>query len=376
MSQQSLSEISHLGLAIARYLPDTIEGQTPPHTPKDDLIAALAGAGEFTLGTFSNPPASTPSGYDRYYQRVQHAATRTGHHTRVLTLASLGRCAVGLGIQSPLENSLSTHHTYGVPVLTGSALKGLCAAFARRHYEGWHPDLPEGPYRRVFGYSPVQGRQGLEMDVGAAGLVTFGDALPLPGKWNLHREVMTTHHPEYYRGLDGRTPPADWDKPIPVPFLSASGTFTLVLSARPNPDAQAALDAACALLTAALAEEGVGAKTSSGFGRFTVSGPAPVDAAAPASAAQPQRPPPAFPTWLATALSAHWKPRELENTGSRIHHTAGRVVREAQEGTLAPDLAHLAAQALLTTFSAVPAATLRKYKWYSDLLALAESSPG
>jgi CRISPR-associated protein Cmr6 len=77
------------------------------------------------------------------------------------------------------------------------------------------------------------------------------------------------HHPAYYSGKNVElVPPADWDEPTPVPFLSATGSYLIALSAPKGCEEwrQAAFD----ILKLALAEEGVGAKTSSGYGRMTI----------------------------------------------------------------------------------------------------------
>jgi len=270
---------------------------------------------------------------------------------------------VGLGTGSPLENSLSTHHTYGVPVLSGSALKGLTATFAARHYEGWDRARPDGPFRRVFGWTEE------------AGLVTFQDALPVPGKWHLHREVMTVHHQAYYGGSD--VPPADWDEPVPVPFLSVSGTFTVILSAPPDDEGRDALRAVTELLTRALAEEGLGAKTSSGFGRFEVQSPTtPSDTGSPAPAA-PQVTA-TLPSWLSVVLApnARWTLQDLRNRQSRIWQAASRLATEAEQGILAPAQARQAAQGILQKFlplQNIEPKEFRKLPWHATLQALSET---
>ena len=101
-----------------------------------------------------------------------------------------------------------------------------------------------------------------------AGYVTFHDALYAPASGHkgqpLHADIMTVHHKEYYGS--GNNPPADWDEPNPVPFPSATGKYLIALSAPKGCEEwrQAAFD----ILKLALAEEGVGAKTSSGYGRM------------------------------------------------------------------------------------------------------------
>jgi CRISPR-associated protein Cmr6 len=97
------------------------------------------------------------------------------------------------------------------------------------------------------------------------GIAIFHDALPIPGsnKWKIHNDVMTVHHTHYYRGED--SPPADWDSPTPIPFPSVQGHFLIAILA---PNAPEWAESAMGILKLALAESGVGGKTSSGYGRF------------------------------------------------------------------------------------------------------------
>ncbi len=182
-------------------------------------------------------------------------AALTNEETILAKAIVEGRLAIGLGDDSVLETSITLHHTYGVPYLRGSALKGLTAAFARNRIGGmWAKNSPA--YKVVFG------------ETGDAGYVTFHDALYVPGSGYkgqaLHADIMTVHHKDYYGS--GNEPPADWDEPNPVPFLSATGSYLVALSAPQG--CQEWLQAAFDILKLALAEEGIGAKTSSGYGRM------------------------------------------------------------------------------------------------------------
>ena len=166
-----------------------------------------------------------------------------------------GRMVVGLGAESVLEASISLHRTYGVPCIPGSALKGLARRFAAK-VESWSPVHS----RVVFGNEKND-------DDATAGYLTFFDALYVPGSdtkgHGLHPDVMTVHHQDYYMKPD--VAPADWDDPNPVSFLSATGKY-LVALAGPIPWVEATFK----LLQIALAEEGIGAKTSSGYGRMSM----------------------------------------------------------------------------------------------------------
>jgi hypothetical protein len=107
-------------------------------------------------------------------------------------------------------------------------------------------------------------------DTENAGYMTFYDALYIPQTGHngraLHTDVLTVHHQKYYS--DATEPPADWDDPNPVPFLSATGKYLLALS---GPSEW--IEATFGILKMALLEAGVGGKTSSGYGRLKVQKP-------------------------------------------------------------------------------------------------------
>lgn len=184
-----------------------------------------------------------------------------------------GRMIVGLGAEGVLEVSIALHRTYSVPYVPGAALKGLAASFARRYCgDGW--EKGGRYYRAVFGGGDD------------AGYVTFHDALYVPGTGHrgkaLWPDVLTPHHPDYNQGGLGATPPpADWDTPDIVPMLSATGAYLIAVSAPHG--CEPWRDRAFEVLAYALGTEGVGAKTSSGYGRLLVEGfETPAGGAAPA----------------------------------------------------------------------------------------------
>ncbi len=199
--------------------------------------------------------------YDRWEKTLKDAGARMGE------AKTLGRLVVGLGADGVLENAITLHRTYGVPVIPGSALKGLAASYARNRLEdkAWQVKTDKHgnivhmgeAYKTLFG------------DTTSAGYVTFFDALYVPGSATgdkpLALDVVTVHHQDYYQGKD--TPPADWDSPNPVPFVSVRGGVRFLLAlAGPDEWVEAAFD----ILANALKEEGIGAKTNSGYGRMEV----------------------------------------------------------------------------------------------------------
>lgn len=202
-----------------------------------------------------------PKEYAAFFRRYQEALQEVGAQT--CKAQTRGRLVVGLGGEGVLETGLTLHRTYGVPYIPGSALKGLASRYAHLHLEGevWRRNLRE--FRRGEAQAVLFGTPEEE------GAVVFFDALPLPGKWSLQEDILNPHHPEYYGGED--TPPADWDSPVPVPFLSVTGTFLVALAPAPGFSPPPGLmEAAWRILAWALKEEGVGGKTSSGYGRMAL----------------------------------------------------------------------------------------------------------
>lgn len=207
-----------------------------------------------------------PDDYPQHYSRWK--ASLDGLLDGVLAPAVvLSRMVVGLGAESVLETSIALHRTYGVPVIPGSALKGLASAAAHRLLadEAWRKATKRG----VDGSEPTEaGESHLAMfgDTTTAGYVTFHDALWDPEGATtlpLDLDVMTVHHRDYYGGKN--EPPADWDSPVPVSFVTARGKYLVAVS---GPTAWR--DKAMSMLKIALAEEGIGAKTAAGYGRMSL----------------------------------------------------------------------------------------------------------
>jgi CRISPR-associated protein Cmr6 len=245
---QFLPGKTHMGLWFDAYIQDaskkaeTNNGQKT----KDLLLDNMMKLGESTI--------YKELYFDRWIKEL------TSAKCEFLTFTTITPLALNMGMASVVENNVALHHTYGVPYLTGSALKGICAAYAHQRLDKdkWRKadekkEIAAGLYQRaLFG------------DADEAGAVCFEDALPVPGSWHFKRDVVGSHHQD---GSD--KPPADWDNPIPSPFLSIWGTFKVPI--RPTSPADAVWRSlALSIVPDALATKGLGlgAKTSSGYGRF------------------------------------------------------------------------------------------------------------
>ncbi len=247
---------THAGLWLDRYLTDS-------NKKKNGKVAEVI---KEVTDKFE-----APKGYQRAFERRKTALEELdggveGGVTRLLKLTFRGRVIVGIGEETVRETGIHLLRAWGMPVIPGSSLKGLCQATAHRsEVEGWKkPPLDasdeEGPESREHRLS----RQ-LFGTVEAAGWVTFHDAWWEPTKKPpLHLDVMTVHHPDYY--TKGSHPsPAETDSPIPISFVSSTGTFLAALSGPPL-----WVDAAVRWLKKGLGEEGIGAKTAVGYGRGEV----------------------------------------------------------------------------------------------------------
>lgn len=249
---------THAGLWLDKYMPDHV-----------------AGTGQKLVEEVANIPV--PEAYRSFFKRWQREVQALCVVPPKKATVK-GRLSVGLGGESVMETAITLHHTYGVPYIPGSALKGLAARYARNRLDPETWGVQSNAYQTMFG------------DTMSAGYLTFFDALyappAKPQQGPLWPDVITVHHPNYYQGSE---PPADWDSPTPVSFLSATGDYLIAIGG----DAAWA-NAAFEILDYALREEGIGAKTTSGYGRMTIEGmsTAPVlvstqTASAPAAASIP-----------------------------------------------------------------------------------------
>jgi len=239
---------THAGLLLQRYLTAHKPKQrdNTQETPEEMLLDQATGV-------------KVSEVYRAAFRRWRQFAEQTpdGCARVHFTVQAVAPIAIGLGDASPLEVGIRLHHTYGMPLLPASALKGLCRRVARLlHHES---KLSDDAIDALFGFSREK--------QAAAGAVVFYDAWYVPssaGGAPFHRDVITVHHPAYYGS--GEVAPTDFDDPTPVPFLvvKPGARFLCVLDA---PDHRWA-DFAQKMLLWGLENLGVGAKTNAGYGYF------------------------------------------------------------------------------------------------------------
>lgn len=200
------------------------------------------------IKTVTNQPVGNDQLLTEHAARLADLAQALGGQAPLFKTTS--RFATGLGREHPIENGFVWHPILGVPYLPGSSVKGLVRAWATTWAE------------------PGPKREDLDRILGApdgVGTVLFLDALPV-SPVQLKADVMTPHYGDYYQG---KSPPADWLSPNPIPFLTvAPGQLFQFALAPGAPGARADCNTAVQWLADALAWLGAGAKTAVGYGRF------------------------------------------------------------------------------------------------------------
>ena len=182
-------------------------------------------------------------------------STEDAQRFRQVILALESRLFIGMAGDGALETSCAISHTYGMPYIPGSSVKGIVSTHARERLG----DEGKAARQELFGYEPHD-----RHPAGLAGLIGFHDAwwVPDSAKFPLVQEVVTTHHMEYYSG-DGKQPATDCDSPVPNAQVAVQGSFLFVME---GPCAWLGL--AEEMLTDALHTRGIGAKTRAGYGFF------------------------------------------------------------------------------------------------------------
>ena len=196
-------------------------------------------------------------------RQVRTALRSAGQTVARLRAEPEWRLAVGMGNRANAhEIGLSLHGTYGWPVIPGSSLKGLAAAWALES------KAKAEDVARIFG-APRPGQPDGEHKPADAGRgsVRFLDAIPDGTRVTVAVDVLTPHVKPYYDSVaaDSRkllVPPGEYHNPVPVSFLTVSGAFAVDLYG-PDPGD---VDQAARWLKEAGRELGAGAKTAAGYG--------------------------------------------------------------------------------------------------------------
>lgn len=268
---------AHPGLLMQRglrFAPGDVHGDAAP-AEKTDHIRRVCAAREHSL-------------YQHAYARWSRITSDTMRFHR-LEMQLESRLFIGLTGGGLLETGCALSHSYGMPYIPGSSVKGVVRAHVRDSvFARNHPQI----VNELLGVAS----QGEAPDSPAlSGLVVFHDAWWIPGSaaHPMVEEIVTSHHLDYY-GSEGEKPATDFDSPIPNAQIAVQGQFLFVLEGP-----LAWRDLAAQMLQSALSERGIGAKTRSGHGLF-----------------QPAPPP-----------SCHWVEEALQRLAKQHNSQPGQILR-------------------------------------------------
>lgn len=194
-----------------------------------------------------------------------------------------GRLFTGLSTGGTLETGATTQHTYGMPMLAGSAVKGAVRAYAESIFllkdtEGKvivdekgktqiNPAMKD-ILNILFGTDEDAPQQN-------AGYIIWHDAWWIPpvtkdGKLATNDqakpfvgEIVTVHHQDYYADKNGKVEALDMESPIPNQQIAIQGQFYFAIEGEPQ-----WVKFAKDLLENMLQQMGMGAKGTSGYGYF------------------------------------------------------------------------------------------------------------
>jgi CRISPR-associated protein Cmr6 len=170
------------------------------------------------------------------------------------------RLVVGLGIESVFETSMMLHHVYGIPYIPASGIKGAIRSWVINDTFNSNEDeaFTNDEFVNIFGSGDAEGK------------IIFFDAFPINlTNDSIQPDIMNPHFPEYY---DGNKPPADWQNPKPIFFLTVKDThfeFMFGIQSEDNKELLKILTASkTGWVYKALKEQGIGGKTAVGYGRM------------------------------------------------------------------------------------------------------------
>ncbi|SUO95044.1 type III-B CRISPR module RAMP protein Cmr6 [Suttonella ornithocola] len=225
---------AHAGLMVQRGLIVWEEGKKSKKKRHLDSICAIKPDDLYLLA----------------FQRWQEATLSEHHSTWCAKIE--GKLMMGLELGGALETGMITQHSYGMPMIPGSSIKGVVRHYADRI------GLDKKITTILFGND--ENIEGIEA---GAGCLIWHDAWWIPNKTQspFVRDVVSVHHQKYYSG--DKKLATDTENPIPNDQLAVSGSFYFVIEGEPK-----WANFAKELLKQALQTQGIGGKTAAGYGFF------------------------------------------------------------------------------------------------------------
>jgi CRISPR type III-B/RAMP module RAMP protein Cmr6 len=243
------------GLIFSRYLSYSLKNENAQkQSLKPDIEAFLA----TSASSFVSPTL-----YKFAFHRWKELITASVSDCAVFSATTKSRLILGNGEPHAAQTNTRLSWPYGVPVIPGSAIKGLLRAYLRHHPWSKQEDLVVQAIGEIFG---AKDEKDLPLNSGG---VIFHQAWWQPDSKSPFRlEVITPHHQAYYKEPHLH-PPLDNEDPVPVPQIAVMGTFLFCIEGDDK-----VVKFLSSVLQCALSDWGLGGKTSLGYGQFSVEGAA------------------------------------------------------------------------------------------------------
>lgn len=197
--------------------------------------------------------------YQLAFNRWQQLTNSQPNRFATLKAKVNGRLLTSLGTGGALETGASVHHTYGVPYISASSIKGAVRAYAE------NGGLDQKYIRILFGHGDEDNKvlSGGEKLDNTAGYLIWHDAWWIPKSVNkpFIKEIVTVHHQGYYSATQEEA--TDFDSPVPNQQIGVQGQFYFSVEGD-----QQWIQFAMQLLRNAIVQVGLGAKAASGYGYF------------------------------------------------------------------------------------------------------------
>ena len=245
----------------------------------------------------------------------------------------------GIGESHPHEISLVFDHNLGIPYIPASGVKGIVrfahtlSLLPEAEKKGWIDE--KGRFNDEADWTFITNMFGAQTK---RGQVVFLDAYSKEVP-KLHIDIMNPHYGPYYS--DG-LPPADHHNPTPIKFLTVAPGTTFIFRAIAKKENDLPQKVQTAIVKA-LTEEGVGAKTAVGYGRFEIDEKIPPKEEAPKL--DTLAPPPVEETWnsahvnyspggggILTAQSADKRKAQIHGKDKAINATDQSLHKKIFEG--------------------------------------------
>ena len=261
---------AHAGLLMQRGLTDWEESEKPIKAQLINTIANVTASDLYLLA------------FNRWLDTT-HEEGNDNFATIAATVD--GRLFTGLSLGGTLETGATTHHTYGMPMLAGSSVKGAVRSytehlFAERNQDGTLQfEKADNTNKIIIKEDKKQildtlfGTDSDDDTQGDAGYLIWHDAWWIPMvndqgsllTGNDHKpfvgDIVTVHHPKYYsRELDAAL---DMENPVPNQQVAIQGSFYFVIEGE-----QKWVHFAKELLKSTIENAGLGSKGTSGYGYF------------------------------------------------------------------------------------------------------------